>query len=207
MPLTSRQQQFYDLLQQFIEAHGQAPTLEELKEYLEKNKWGEIKSLNSLTQYLDALERAGKIRRERKKRGVMLTESTETVSLPLLPNPVACGAPTALIEETAEDHLTVSRRLVRNPGQTYIFRASGDSMNRAGIDDGDFVLVESTLDLRDGDIVLATIDGCGTLKKIRKGMNTITLLPDSTNPIHKPIYLHTDDDFLIAGKVVNVLKN
>ncbi len=207
MFLTPRQQQFYDLLQQYMKKSGQAPTIEELKEFLEQNDWGTIKSLNSITQYLDALESAGKIRRVRKKRGVSLTESADTVSVPVLPNPVACGAPTNLIEERATEHRTLSRRLVRAPEHTYLFRATGDSMNRAGIEEGDFVLVEATQDIKDSDIVLATLDGCGTLKELKRGKNTITLLPRSSNPIHQPIYLHEDDDFLINGKVVEILKN
>jgi repressor LexA len=207
MSLTPRQQQFYDLLREFVTAAGHAPTTEELKDHLEANGWGEIRSLNSITQYLDALEESGKLRRERKKRGITMLETADTVSIPVLPNPVSCGAPTNLIEEEASEHRTLSRRLVRAPGKTYLFRAVGDSMNRAGIAEGDFVLVEATEDVRDGDIVLATIDGCGTLKRFKKGWETITLAPESTNPEHQPIYLHADDDFLIAGKVVNVLKN
>ncbi len=205
--LTPRQQQFYDLLQQYIQQAGQSPTIEELKAYLEQHDWGTIRSLNSITQYLDALEHAGKIRRARRKRGVSLTETADTVSVPVLPNPVACGAATNLIEERATEHRTLSRRLVRAPTRTYLFRATGDSMDRAGISEGDFVLVEATSDLCDGDIVLATLDGCGTLKRLRRGVHTITLQPESTNPEHQPIYLHADDDFLINGKVVEVLKN
>lgn len=207
MPLTSRQQQFYDHLRAFIDTRGEAPTLEELKSWLEHHDWGDIRSLNSLTQYLDALEDAGKIRRERRKRGIRLLETTETVSIPLLPHPVACGAPTHLIAEEAEGHLTVSRKLVAHPERTYAFRTSGDSMDRVGIDDGDVVLVESTTAINPNDIVLANVDGMGTIKRYKRALDAITLLPESSNPTNQPIYLHAEDDFLIAGRVVQVLKS
>ena len=217
MTLTNRQQKFLDLLEKFITKHDYPPTLEEMKIWLEQNKWGEIRSLNSVKQYLDALEKDGAIRREHKKRGITLTDKStgekteqqinETVLIPLLGSPVACGSPTGLIDETAIDQIKCSRKLLRNPGKTYAFRASGDSMNHAGIDDNDFVLIEATTDIQDNDIVLANIEGCGTLKRYRKGWDTITLSPESDNPEHKPIYLHSDEEFIIAGKVINVLKN
>lgn len=207
MALTDKQQQFYDLLRRYVDQHGQAPTLTECKAWLEAHEWGEIRSLNTVTQYLEALEATGKIRRLGRKRGIEFADTTATVAIPVLPNPVSCGAPTNVIEETAEEHHTISRKLVSDPARTYLFRAVGDSMNRAGIDEGDFVLVEATSNVRDGDIVLASINGCGTLKKLRRSATTITLLPDSTNPTHQPIYLHESDDFVIGGRVVHILKN
>lgn len=217
MTLTSRQQQFLDLLKEFISAHDYPPTLEEMKIWLEQNNWGAIRSLNSVKQYLDALESAGFIRREHKKRGITLVDKntgtkteqqvSDIVHIPLLESPVACGSPTTFINENATDQIECSSRLVRNPESVYAFRASGDSMNQAGIDEGDFVLVEATTNIHDNDIVLANVDGCGTLKKFKKNASCISLLPQSTNPEHKPIYLHADDEFLIAGKVVNILKN
>jgi len=207
MALTTRQDIFYKHLQAYIDMHGQSPTLVEMKGWLEAHGWGEIRSLNSLTQYLDALEEAGKVHREGRKRGIVLTDRVNTVSIPVLGSPVACGAPTTLIDETAEEHRSVSRRLVQVPERTYLFRARGDSMDHAGIEDGDFVMIEATSEVGNGDVVLATIDGCGTLKRMKKGWDTITLMPESSNPEHQPIYLHADDDLVIAGKVVTVLKN
>jgi repressor LexA len=207
MALTARQTQFYDLLKACIAEQGKSPTLAELKEYLEAHGWGEIRSLNSLTQYLEALESAGRIRRESRKRGISLAEEATTVQVPVLGSPVACGSPTTLLEEEAVDHHTISRRLVRSPERTYLFRATGDSMDLAGIGEGDYVLVEATSDLRDGEIVLATIDGCGTLKRLRRGDGTLTLLPQSSNPAHKPIYLSEEDDFIIGGRVIHIFKS
>lgn len=217
MQLTKKQAQFLNLLQKFIDQKGEAPTLEEMKLWLEENGWGPVRSLNSVKQYLDALEQHGAIRRERKMRGIKLVDRrtgerserqiSDTILIPLLASPVSCGAPTTFIDENAIDHLQVSPRFVRSRERTYAFRAEGDSMNQAGISDGDYVLIEATSEIQDGDIVLANVDNCGTLKRLRKSFDSITLFPESTNPEHKPIYLHPDDEFVIAGKVINVLKN
>jgi len=207
MPLTTRQTQFYELLKDYFDFHGQSPTLDELKSWLEHHGWGEIRSLNSLTQYLETLEDAGKLRREGRKRGIILLDGVNTVRIPVFPNPVACGPATNLIDETAEEYRSISKRIVHAPERTYLFVATGDSMDRAGIEEDDLVVIEATNDLKDNDIVLANIDGCGTFKRFRKGWDTITLSPESSNPEHEPIYLHADDDFVIGGKVINVLKS
>jgi SOS-response transcriptional repressor LexA len=77
------------------------------------------------------------------------------------------------------------------------------------IEDGDFVLVDKTqVNPKDGEIVLAVINGGGTIKKYvddRKNNNQILLMPESTK-FYSPIYIHEDDQFLINGKVVDVIK-
>jgi SOS-response transcriptional repressor LexA len=78
MPLTPKQEQFYNLLKLYFDRFGKAPSNEELRQWLEENNWGEgapIKSIRSVTQYLDALEKLGKIRREpHRSRGITLME-------------------------------------------------------------------------------------------------------------------------------------
>lgn len=214
MALTRTQARFLAELRNFVELHGHTPTLAEMKEHLEATGWGEIRSLNSIAQFFRALEAAGEISRERGKRGVRLADpaakSTGVLSadfweIPLLASPVACGAPTRLIEEESDERVRVSRTLLRNPERVYALRCSGDSMDLAGIADGDLILVESTPEVRDGQLVLASLDGAGTVKKLRRAGETVALLPQSSNPIHQPIYLHESDDAVIAGRVVAVL--
>jgi len=217
MRLTKKQTRFLSLLQDFIAERGEAPTMEEMKVWMEARDWGEVRSLNSVKQYFDALEDRGAIRRESRKRGIELVKSydpttptptitNELLRIPILASPVSCGAPTTLLEEEAVDHLQISPSLA-NGKDLYAFQTSGDSMNLAGIDDGDFVLIEPTADIRDGEQVLATIDGCGTIKKLRRESDHLALLPQSSNDTHQPIYLDGGDDFAIAGRVHRVFKN
>jgi len=206
MPISELQGKFYTLLKLFFKEHSFAPTVTELKKWVEDSGWGKIKSRNTVIQYLQALEKAGKIYRDGGKRGIFLLESSLTVSIPLLPNPVNCGVPSNFIEEKATDHVSVSSKFISHPENTYAFRVQGNSMNNAGIDEGDIVLIEATKELKDKDLVIASIEGCGTIKRLGLNDNSITLLPESNDKSHKPIYLHPSDSFAISGKVIQILK-
>lgn len=76
------------------------------------------------------------------------------------------------------------------------------------IEDSDFVLVNGDVkDYKTGDKVLVVIDGLATVKTFRTidGKN-IVLLPESTDPKHKAIFLTEEDNFVLNGKVIDVLK-
>ncbi|MBU1089536.1 transcriptional repressor LexA [Patescibacteria group bacterium] len=207
--LTTRQKRFYDLLRSFIELHGDSPTLAEMKVWMEENGWGEIRSLNSIKQYLDALGEKGLLRCESRKRGIVLSNGeVETVKVPLVDSRVACGYPATILSDTTSDFLEVSKKLISNLAKAFAFRCSGDSMNEAGIEDGDFVIVEpQPVEIRDGDLVLANVSGCGTVKRFKRSDETISLFPESSNIEHKPIYLHSSDEGMIVGKIASILKN
>ncbi|MFH1546631.1 MAG: transcriptional repressor LexA [Patescibacteria group bacterium] len=207
--LTTRQKRFYDLLRSFIELHGDSPTLAEMKVWMEENGWSEIRSLNSIKQYLDALGEKGLLRCESRKRGIVLSNGeVETVKVPLVDSRVACGYPATILSDTASDFLEVSKKLISNLAKAFAFRCSGDSMNEAGIEDGDFVIVEpQPVEIRDGDLVLANVSGCGTVKRFKRSDETISLFPESSNVEHKPIYLHSSDEGMIVGKIASILKN
>lgn len=207
--LTTRQNRFLELLRNFIALHGDSPTLAEMKVWMEENDWGEVSSLNSVKQYLDALADKGFIARESKKRGItLLDDKLATQKIPLIDSRVSCGSATNLLEDDACDFLEVSKKLIRSFEKVFAFRCEGDSMNQAGIDDGDCVLVRPEAhDVRDGDLVLANVNDCGVIKKFKRAGETISLLPQSSNPIHKPIYLHASDSGAIVGKVLSILKN
>ena len=206
MPLTEKQKKFYELLKAYFREKRVSPKLTELKVWLGAHEW-KISSLNSLTQYLNALEEEGKISRDPGMRGIRLLESYDTVPIPVISSLASCGSPTNFLDEEIEDYVDVSHALVKNSDNIFLFEVEGNSMNKAGIEDGDSLLIEKTDNLHDRDIVLATIDGCCTVKRLRKGTGTLTLVPESTDPIYKPIYLHETDDFVIAGKVLHILKN
>ena len=86
-------------------------------------------------------------------------------------------------------------------------------MNKARIDgknlaEGDFVLIDSTYkNPKNGDYVLSVIDNCANLKKFEKNKaGEVMLISESTNPKHKPIYISSEDDFMINGKIIGVVK-
>jgi repressor LexA len=90
------------------------------------------------------------------------------------------------------------------PGQKhFLLRASGDSMNKAGIEDGALVLVRQQGTAEDGQLVVALIDDEATIKELRRSRDAAVLMPRSSNKKHKPIVLRRD--FQVQGVVVATL--
>lgn len=121
-----------------------------------------------------------------------------TVNIPLVGS-VPCGNP-LLALENIETTIPVSRNLVKNPDDYFILRAAGDSMDQAGIQDGDLLLVKQQLTANEGERVVALIDEEATVKTLHFGENAAVLLPHSSNNKHKPIIVN--EDFSIQGVVV-----
>src|SRR3989344_5497906 len=94
-----------------------------------------------------------------------------------------------LAEENIEGFVAVSTAIVRAGAKYFLLRASGDSMNLAGIDDGDLVLVRQQATAQNGDRVVALIDDEATIKEYRHAGNAIILQPRSSNHEHTPIIL------------------
>ena len=129
--------------------------------------------------------------------------NASTVNVPLV-GTVPCGAP-VLAEENIEAMIPVSTKLAQSPYKYFLLKASGDSMNQRGINDGDLVLVRQQETARSKDIVVALIDGEATVKEFRKLGDVVVLFPRSDNNQHKPIYL--ERDFRVQGVVVATIPN
>jgi len=128
-------------------------------------------------------------------------ENTQTVDVPVV-GKISCGAP-VLAEENIEDTIPVSTKLAYPPYKYYLLKAKGDSMNLAGINDGDLVLVRQQNTARIGDKVVALIDGEATIKEFSISNDAVVLKPRSSNKEHKPIILTRD--FMIQGVVVSTI--
>jgi repressor LexA len=121
-----------------------------------------------------------------------------TVEVPLL-GTVACGMP-ILAQENVEAFVPVSTELAHPGSQYFLLRAKGDSMDRAGINDGDLVLVRQQSVADDGNLVVALIDDEATIKEFHRGKNIIVLRPKSSNDSHQPIIL--TENLQVQGVVV-----
>jgi len=135
-------------------------------------------------------------------------------SLPIV-GAANCGPATIFADEQIEGYLKVSTKMLpRRKKDLYVLIADGSSMNLAEvrkdvtIENGDFVVVDSTYKSpKNGDIIVAVIDGMGTIKRFKedKKNDRIVLESESTENF-TPIFVHKEDDFLISGKVVDVIK-
>ena len=102
-----------------------------------------------------------------------------------------------------ENQLDLNKHLIKNPAATFFVRVSGDSMIGAGINDGDLLIVDRSLDPKDKNVVIAVIDGELTVKRIRIRRKKITLEAENINYSSKEVSEHSD--FQVWGVVTNVI--
>lgn len=108
-------------------------------------------------------------------------------------------------QDYVDEWIDLNRHLVPHPSSTFFARVSGDSMCEEGIDDGDLIIIDKSLEPEDGDLAVCCIDGEFTLKrlKITRG-DKLYLMP--SNKKYKPIEVTTDNDFVVWGIVTNTIK-
>jgi repressor LexA len=134
---------------------------------------------------------------------VPATAGNRTVDVPLV-GCCPCGTP-LLSEENIEATISVSQRLVKPGGIYFLLRAVGNSMDEAGIEDGELVLVRQTPEANDGDRIVALVNDEATIKELKIGKKGVALVPRSSDPSHRPIIL--DNEFTIQGVVVDAFPN
>jgi DNA polymerase V len=122
--------------------------------------------------------------------------------LPLYASNVSAGFPSPA-DEYVEGKLDLNTYLIKNPPATFLVRANGDSMIGAGIYSGDVLVVDRSIDPKDGKIVIAAIDGHLTVKRLSKKEGRIILKAE--NPKHQDIILEENNDLIIWGVVTSVL--
>jgi DNA polymerase V len=91
--------------------------------------------------------------------------------------------------------------LMPNPASTFFVRVKGFSMHDAGVDDGDLLVIDKSLEYKDGAMAVCFIDGAFTLKNIKLGQDGLYLVPSNS-----PIKVNEDDDFTIWGIVAHIVK-
>ncbi|HVO96660.1 MAG TPA: transcriptional repressor LexA [Bryobacteraceae bacterium] len=206
MALTKRQKEFLDFLAGFLEKRGYSPSYEEIAEGLD------LASLATVHKHIMALESKHYV-----KRGFNQSRSLEiapkyyeeqrqhrqmpaSVEVPLLGR-IAAGSPVEAI--AGQDTLNFAD-FAGDPG-TYALQVRGESMIEDHICDGDFVLIEKASEARDGDIVVALVDGVETTLKrfYREDGGRVRLQP--ANSSMQPIYVNRDA-LQIQGKLLAVLR-
>ena len=171
--------------------------------------------------HLQQLEKAGLIQMNLEqgilkvvKKGYNHVSKSPLFSIPIV-GAANCGPAAIYAEQKVERYLKVSSSLLpRNKNRLFAIKTDGDSMNQAEvngkkIESGDYVLVDSeTKSYNNGDIVLAVIDGLATIKEFyRDKANNRIILRARSDHEYMPIYISEDDEFIINGKVVDVIKN
>ncbi len=173
-------------------AAGRAPSLAEVAE-----AFG-FASRNAAQKHVQALVGQGLLEQvPGRKRGLRLPEGhADLLPLPVLGR-VAAGVPIGA-DIGLDQQLWLDRRLF-SPVPDYLLKVQGDSMIDDGILDGDLVGVHRTPDARDGQTVVARIDGELTIKRLRRERRRLRLRLMPRNPAHAPIEVEPGQDFAIEG--------
>lgn len=187
----------YDCIKDYFEKNNYQPTIRELCDMMG------VRSPSTVFYYLEKLEAQGRIKKSNNKsRAIELVEhkssNQKMTKIPLIGD-VAAGTP-ILAFENYEDMYELSDNLF-NSSNLFMLTIKGSSMIKAGIFDGDKVVVNKQSNATNGEIVVAMINGSATVKRYYKEADTIRLQPE--NDTMKPIY---SKDVIILGKVVGLIR-
>jgi repressor LexA len=192
--LTRRQQEIYEFIKDKIMNRGYGPTVREIGAHFD------IRSPNGVMCHLKALEKKDMIiRDERMSRAIQLTDAPQLkrTSLPLA-GQIAAGTPVLAVEN--RDRIDFAPLF--NEDSQFCLKVKGDSMIEDHIADGDFAVIRRQTTARDGDIVVALVDGQdATLKRFFKERGRFRLEP--ANATMQPIY---SDDVEVLGVLVGVIR-
>ena len=130
-----------------------------------------------------------------------LIQGKET-KLPFFFTPVKAGFPSPA-EDFIENKLDLNEFLITHPSETYLVKASGDSMKGAGINNGDILIVDRSLNPQDGLIAIAALNGEFTVKRIRKIKGELFLVPENSD--FKSIKIDRDNELIIWGIVTYII--
>lgn len=199
MALTRRQREIYDFIRQFVEEKGYSPSLEEIG-----GAFG-LSSVATVHKHVQHLVEKGFLKKAwNRSRSVepMDEERSGLVELPLL-GTVAAGAPIEVFE--VDERVAVPQDMVRRRSESFVLQVRGDSMIDEHIQDGDYVVVESRLEARNGETVVALVRGSeATLKKFYKRGPKVILEP--ANQTLRPIEVPAED-VQIRGVVRGLLRS
>jgi repressor LexA len=186
MAMTRRQREIYDFICGFVEEHGYSPSLEEIAA-----QFG-LTSVATVHKHVQHLVEKGMLRkswnRARSVEPVPQTEpeAVESVTLRLLGS-VAAGAPIESFDDS--ETVSVPIDLVPPRSNSYVLRVRGDSMIEDQIADGDLVVVEERAEARNGETVVAMLNGSeATLKRFYRNGSQVKLVPANSEmePIEVP---------------------
>jgi DNA polymerase V len=123
--------------------------------------------------------------------------------IPFSANRISAGFPSPA-NDYLETRIDLNEELIRNPNSTFFARVSGLSMQGAGIAENDILVIDKSLQPRDGCIAVCCLDGDFTLKRIRIKKTGVWLVPENVD--FQPIRMTEDNELIIWGIVTFIIK-
>lgn len=202
MTLTKVQEETLSFLKDHIAKFGKSPTIVELQ------KAFKLRSLRSVTQRLEGLERKGLISRDRfQHRGIKIIDKSgstfETVKVPVIAS-AGCDAAEVYAQDEFGEYILVDKSLINVHTNIAAIKAVGDSMQDAGIRNGDYVIVEVTESVENGDRVVAVLGNMAVIKQYQKTDGVVFLNPENKEGGYHPIVVG-EEDSKIFGKVLSII--
>ncbi len=107
-------------------------------------------------------------------------------------------------QDYLEQAIDLNKELIRHPSSTFYGRVVGDSMKDEGIEEGDILVIDKSLELLNDDLAVCFIDGEFTVKRVRLEPDTAWLVPSNSN--YPPIKVTKDNEFMVWGIVTYTIK-
>lgn len=199
-PATERQQRILEAIRRFTGEHGYPPSVREIGERVG------LSSSSTIHAHLKALEKRGLISRDPTKPRALRCDPlagraalADAIVMPIV-GKVAAGIPITA-QENLEGEFVLSGNFVPRSSEAFMLRVQGESMIDAAILDGDLIMVRPQKVARNGEIVVAMLDGEATVKRFFKEAGRIRLQPE--NRTMEPIYAN---DVEIIGRVEAVIR-
>jgi len=197
--LTDRQREVFDFICEAIREESRPPTVREISEHFG------FRSPKAASDHLSALERKNYIvRRNSSARNIKVRPEFSPLGMPLVEEVPKDGS--LLEADNIADAITIPD-LFQTSERTFALAADDDSMEEAGILEGDYVVVEKDEDVEDGDLAAVLKDGKTAVRRICfSGNNHVTLLPENSEYQGEKVDLDKED-FHLLGPVTGVLRS
>jgi DNA polymerase V len=131
------------------------------------------------------------------------TDVTSKIDIPYANEGIQAGFPSPA-QNYINESIDLNVELIKHPASTFFGKVSGDSMIEEGIEEGDILIIDKSLEPINGDLAVCCIDGEFTLKRIEIEDSCIRLMP--SNATFKPIVVTPDDQFTVWGIVTYTIK-
>jgi len=195
---TERQKEVLGFIAAYINIHTYPPTIREVADFFSI-------SIKGASDHLTALRKKGLLKQGDKKYRTMELVGAggeeDFAEIPIL-GTVAAGRP-ILALENMEGSIKMHRTLLRNTAKYFALKVKGDSMEEAGIMDGDMAVIEHQNTVRNGEIAVVMLDDAVTLKTFYKESTRIRLQPENSK--YSPIYCSRD--VRVLGRLAHIFRS
>lgn len=130
-------------------------------------------------------------------------DTSNNVSIPYADEGIRAGFPSPA-QDYMEQAIDLNKEIIKHPASTFFGRVAGNSMNGEGIEEGDILVIDKSLELMDNDLAVCFIDGEFTVKRVRLEPDAAWLVP--SNSEYPLIKVTADNNFIVWGVVTYTIK-